>query len=64
MNIFNPPLNLFNTNVANASDSTSSQIINKGRFSFIENSKNGIIDYKLITFLSVIKISGFSNSTF
>lgn len=62
--IFNPPLNLFNTKVAKASDSTSSQITNKGLFSFMACSKKCKIDYTEETFFSAIKIKGFSNSTF
>jgi len=49
---FNPPLNLFNTKVAKASDSTSSHIINKGLYSFMACSKKCNMDYTLLIFFS------------
>lgn len=61
---FNPPLNLFKTKVAKASDSTSSQIITKGLFYYIACSKKCKIDYILLIFFSANKIKGFSKSTF
>lgn len=49
---FNPPLNLFNTKVAKASDSTSSHMINKGLYSFMACSKKCKIAYTLLIFFS------------
>lgn len=61
---FNPPLNLFKTKVAKASDSTSSQIINKGLYYYMACSKKCKIDYTLLIFFSANKTKGFSKSTF
>lgn len=61
---FKPPLILFTTKVAKASDSTSSQIKRIGLFYFIACSRKGKILYTLDIFFSAIKIKGLSNSHF
>lgn len=53
---FNPALNLLSTKVAKASDSTSSVIINKGLYSFIECSKKCNTLFTEEIFLSQIKM--------
>lgn len=53
---FNPALNLFNTKVAKASDSTSSQMINKGLYSFMECSKKCKTEFTELIFFSAIKM--------
>ena len=57
---FSTPLNLFNTNVDNASPSISSQIITNFADCCIKASSSGKISWILLIFLSVIKIYGLS----
>ena len=59
---FKPPLNLFTTKVANASPSTSSEIIINGLPAWTTASKRGTIGCRFVNFFSCNRIKGFSNS--
>ena len=56
------PLNLFNTNVASASESTSSAMISNGLCYYTTFSSNGRSGYIVDIFFSYIKIKGRSSS--
>ena len=61
--IFKPPRNLFTTKVANASPSTSSEMIISGFCDWMICSSNGTNDCKEESFFSCNKIMQSSNST-